>query len=183
MLTPFRYQSDLEKQLRTLEISHFDLRIVNPHGKVVELREELFLSQIKDILEWLNEKNEKGNRIEFRPHGEHGLSLVSGLTHEQVQNAKLSGCEPALIVEYEPNQLQIWLKHDRKLSAESATQMSDHLCHKLGGDCEHSKWDSFGSLVGFLVPGAEKPFRVELVAHSGEVFSSAGALNDRLAKG
>lgn len=182
MHTPFKHGAELELQLRTMEVSHFDLRIVNPLGKVVEQREELFFSQIKDILEWLNEKNEKGNRIEFRPHGEHGLTLLSGLTHDQVQNAKLTHCEPALIVEYGQNQFQIWLKHDRKLFADAATQVSAHLCRKLDADCEHSKWDSFGYLVGFVVSADDKPFLVELVAHSGEVFSSARALNDRLAK-
>ena len=182
MHTPFKYEADLELQLRTMETSRFDLRIVNSSGKVVELHEELFLSQIKDVMEWLNEKNEKGNRIEFRPYGEHGLSLLTGLTQDQVQNAKLSHCEPALIVEYGQNQFQIWLKHDRKLLADAATKASTHLCHKLSADCEYSKWDSFGYLVGFVMPAEKKPFLVQLVAHSGEVFSSARALNDRLAQ-
>ncbi|MCW8917499.1 MAG: RepB family DNA primase [Gammaproteobacteria bacterium] len=181
MEKPFRYVAVVEKQLRAMETSRFDLRIVNPQGRVVEQRDELFLVQVKEILEWLNEKNAKGNRIEFRPHGEHGLSLVSGLNHAQVQRARLSGCEPALVVACGPNQFQIWLKHDRKLPAAAAARASGHLCHQLGGDCAVSGWDSFGYLAGFLLPAADGPFRVELVAHSGEVFSTAAALNDRLA--
>jgi hypothetical protein len=182
MQTPFRYEAVVERQLRAMETSRFDLRVVNPQGKVVEQRDELFFAQIKNVLEWLHEKNDKGNQIEFRPHGEHGISLVSGLNHDQVQRAKLSDCEPALIVEYATNQFQIWLKHDRKLSAEAGARASAQLCQQLGGDCAASKWDSFGYLAGFVLLGKKGSFRVELVAHSGEVFSSARALNDQLAQ-
>jgi hypothetical protein len=182
MQTPFRNEAVVVQQLRAMETSRFDLRVVNPRGKLVEQRDELFLSQVKDILEWLHEKNEKGNHIEFRPHGEHGLTLVSGLDYQQVQRATLNDCEPALVIEYGPNQFQIWLKHDRKLSAAAATRASAHLCQHLGGDCAASNWDSFGYLAGFVLPGEKGPFRVELVAHSGEVFSAAPALNDRLAQ-
>lgn len=181
MQKPFRHEAAVVQQLRTMDTSRFDVRIVNSHGTVVEQRDELFLAQIKDILGWLHEKNQKGNRIEFRPYGEHGLTLVSGLTHDQVQQAKLSECESALIIQYAPNRFQIWLKHDRKLSAEAAARASAHLCRQLGGDCATSSWDSFGYLAGYTLPGAEGTFRVEVVAHSGEVFRSATALNDRLA--
>jgi hypothetical protein len=171
----------VEMQLLAMATSRFDLRIVNPQGKVVGQRDELFISQVKDILEWLNEKNAKGNRIELRPHGEHGLSLVSGLSHAQVQQARLNGFEPALIVACGPDQFQIWLKHDRKLLAEDAARASAYMCRQLGGDCAASNRDSFGYLAGFLLPAADGPRRVELVAHSGEVFSTAAAMNDRLA--
>lgn len=183
MQGPFRHEAELELQLRTMDTSHFDLRIVNPQGKVVEQRAELFLAQIKDILEWLHEKNVKGNAIELRPSGEHGLSLISGLSHQQVEQGKLAGYEPALVVQYAPQQFQVWLKHDRKLSGDAASRASDYLCRQLGGDVEHSQWNSFGNLAGFLLPADGKPFRVELVAHSGAVFSESAALNERRATG
>lgn len=178
MYKPFRHEEVLVEQLRAMETSHFDLRLVNPQGKVVDTRDELFISQIKDISEWLNEKNGKGNRVEVRPSGEHGISLTSGLSLKQVDNARLSGLQPALVVAYGKDQFQIWLKHDRKLSAEQGERASQQICQQLGGDCEHSHWDSFGYLCGFVVA---ESFRAELVAHTGEVFSQAKALNDRLA--
>lgn len=181
MHKPFRHEEQLELQLRTMEISQFDLRVVNPHGKVVEQRDGLFLSQVKDILEWLHEKNEKGNSIEVRPHGEHGLSLISGLSNQQVHDAKVSGYEPALVVAYATDRFQLWLNHDRKLLADAATQVSQKICRRLGGDCERSHWDSYGYLVGFMVRTTEKPFRVELVSHSGEIFTASKSINDRLA--
>ena len=177
----FRHEVVMEQQLRAMETSHLDLRIVNPQGKVVDQRDELFLSQIKDILEWLNEKNEKGNTIEVRPSGEHGLSLISGLSHQQVEAGKVAGYEPALVVEYAPDRFQVWLKHDRKLLADAAARASHFLCQKLGGDESLSHWNSFGYLAGFLRADVGKPFRVELVSHGGEVFSAARQLNDRLA--
>ena len=183
MQTPFRHEEQLEQQLRSMEISQFDLRVVNPRGKVVEQRDGLFLSQVKDIADWLHEKNEKGNSIEVRPHGEHGMSLISGLTHQQVQDAKLSGYEPALVVGYGADSFQLWLKHDRKLLADVATKASQQLCQKLQGDSARSHWDSYGYLAGFLLAaGAEKTFRVELVAHSREVFTASRSMNDLLAR-
>jgi hypothetical protein len=181
MYKPFRHEEEMEKQLRAMETSHFDLRIVNPQGKVVDTRDELFVAQIKDITEWLHEKNEKGNRVEVRPSGEHGISLVSGLSLKQVDNARISGLQPALVVAYGKDQFQVWLKHDRKLSAEQGERATQQLCEQIGADCEHSHWDSFGYLCGFVVATAGEPFRAELVAHSGEVFSQAESLNDTLA--
>ncbi len=176
MDTLFRHGAEVEKQLRAIETSHFDIRLVNPQGKVVDTRDELFLSQIKDILEWLHEKNQKGNRIEMRPSGEHGISLISGLNQQQLQEARLAGFEAAVVVGVAKDQYQIWLKYDRKLKSEEGERLSQKICRKIGGDCEASHWDSYGYLAGFNALDGEKPFHVELVAHGGEVFSEAAII-------
>lgn len=169
MSKPFRHEEEVVKQLTAIDTSHFDIRIVNPQGKVVDTRDELFPAQIKDILDWLYEKNEKGNRIEIRPSGDHGIALISGLSQQQVQGAKLAGFEAAVAVEYAKDRFQIWLKFDRKLSDEEGEQASQKICQQIGGDCEASHWDSYGYLAGFTA----NSFQVRLVAHGGEVFSAA----------
>ncbi len=182
MHTAFKYEETVVEQLRAMGMSRFDLRIVSPRGHVMEQRDELFLNQVKDIIEWLHEKNSRGNTIEVRPHGEHGMTLVTGLDYQQVQQARLNGFEPAVTVACGPDCYQLWLKHDRKLSADPATLIALHICKELGGDCSNSQWDSYGYLAGFTIPAGEQRFSVQLVSHSGEVFSQSKKINDELAQ-
>ena len=77
--------------------------------------------------------------------------------------------EAGLAVPYAKGRVQVWLKYDRKLSAEEGEAASQKICAQLGGDCDASHWDSFGYLAGFEL----ESFPVRLVAHGGEVFSAA----------
>lgn len=181
MNKPFRQYEVVEQQLLAMGVTRFDIQVRSPLGHVVEQRDELFITQIKDILDWLHEKNEKGNSVLIRPHGEHGMAFLSGLDHHAVEQARVKGYAPAVLIEYAPDRFQLWLKHDRKLDAETADKVNRHLAAELGNDDSASQWNGYGYLAGFVLMQGSEPFAVQLAAHGGEVYRQAKAVCDRFA--
>jgi len=181
MNKPFRHQETVEQQLLGIGVTRFDIQVRSSRGHVVEQRDELFITQVKDILDWLYDKNQKGNAILIRPHGEHGMALVSGLDHQQVEAARVKGFEPAVQIEYTADRFQLWLKHDRKLDAATAEQVNRYIAGELGGDESASCWNGYGYLAGFTLTQDGDSFPVQLAAHGGEVYTQAKAVCDRFA--
>lgn len=181
MNKPFRHQETVEQLLLAIEVTRFDIQVRSPKNHVTGQFDELFVTQVKDILERLNEKNQKGNTIVFRPHGEHGMALICGLDSKQVAEARVRGFEPAALVEYAPDRYQLWLKHDRKLDSTSAEKVNRHIARELGGDEASSCWDGYGYLAGYTLMQDGKAFLVQLAAHGGEVYREAKAVCDRFA--
>lgn len=174
------------RQLSAMGMVHFDIAVRRTSGTISALREGLLVAQVKDLCEWLHEQNQKQHAILIRPHGEHGMSLLSALRYQQVQACRIAGFEPALLVEYAADRYQIWLKHDRKLPLESCELATRYLAERAGADVKAAHWDSFGYLAGFTVPapGAEgEPFPVQLAEASGAVYRQAREIGERFVNG
>jgi len=181
MNKPFRHYESVDQQLLAMGVTRFDIQVRSAQGHVVEQQDELFITQIKDILDWLHEKNEKGNSVLIRPHGAHGMALVSGLDHHAVEQARVKGYEPTVLIEYAPDRFQMWLKHDRKLDTETADKVNRYIAAELGNADADSRWDGYGYLAGFVLMQGSEPFSVQLAAHGGEVYHQARAVCDRFA--
>ncbi len=174
----------VEKQLVAMATSRFDIA-TRSVKKTAKIHQELFINQAKDLIPQFVKLNEAGQYVLVRPFGEHGLSLLSGLSNRQVSDMGVAGFEPAVIVQYGHDEYQVWLKHDRKLDAKQSERVTHHLAKLLEADTDAAHWNSFGLLAGFLVHHDAKgqpqsPFQVQLVAAGGEVYSEAGRFIDRL---
>ena len=98
---------------------------------------------------WLRLQNSQGRNIYARPQGEHNLSLVADLTREAVEQMKLTGFQPAAIIETSPGNCQAWLKHPERLPKDLGTAVARALARQFGGDIGAADWRHFGRLAGF----------------------------------
>jgi hypothetical protein len=60
---------------------------------------------------WLKHQNRNGRNIYIRPQGEHRLSLIDDLRADDIENMKVSGFKPAVVVQTSPGNFQAWVKH------------------------------------------------------------------------
>src|SRR4051812_24433062 len=97
----------------------------------------------------LRHQNREGRNIFIRPKGEHNLSLVDDLTAGTVENMKVAGYAPALVIQTSPGNFQAWLRHREPLSKEVSTAAARKLAEQFGGDRGAADWRHFGRLAGF----------------------------------
>lgn len=175
---------EVEKQLVAMGVSRFDVatRVLK---KAPAIHEELFINQAKDLVPQFVKLNEAGQYVLVRPHGEHGLSLLSGLNNRQIAEMGVTGFEPALVLQYGHDDYQVWLKHDRKLNDIQSEKVTHQLAKFLGADTDAAHWNSFGFLAGFLSHHDAKgqpqsPYQIKIVDASGREYSEAGRFIDRL---
>lgn len=167
-------QEVIERQILAMGVAHFDIATRKESG-VTTSHEGLFLTQLWGLVDLLRECNRAGQSVLVRPHGEHGMSLISGLNYPQVNNLKLQGFEPAIVVQYGADLYQAWLRHDGKLDKERSERVSKHLAQRAGGDLSAAHWDSYGFLANFEVPawvGGEAQ-EAQLIVDSGQVYTQA----------
>lgn len=119
-----------------------------------------------------------------RPHGVHAMTLVGGLTYEQVVALTTKGLEPAVVVQIEPQFYQLWLKHYRKLEKQESQMMASKLSELAGVPAESTQWDKFGYLAGFMLhQGAGQSHRdIQLIEDGGKVFSRAEEMAAQLSE-
>lgn len=98
---------------------------------------------------WLRHQNLNGRNIYVRPQGAHGLSLVDDLPAAAVQNMKMFGFTPAVVVQTSPGNFQAWVKHPEILNKETSTAAARALAQRFGGDLGAADWRHFGRLSGY----------------------------------
>lgn len=82
-------------------------------------------------------QNAQGADIYISPHpqAEHSFILLDDITSENVNQMRLDGIEPAILVESSPNNFQAWVMlSDKPLSKEQRLEASRLLTHKYHGD-------------------------------------------------
>lgn len=175
MTEVFRNQGLVERQLLAMGIAHFDLALMDSKTGAITPDNDCILQQVKESMEWLWEENQKGRHIMVRPHGEHGMTLVDGLTYEQLSIMTTNGLEPAVAVQIDAQFYQAWLKHERKLDIQESEAMARWLSELAGVSSETAQWDKFGYLAGFErhSDGVTANFQIQLIEDSGKVFTRA----------
>lgn len=135
---------------------------------------------------WMRLQNLNGRNIYVRPAGEHNLTLIDDLKANSVREMRVSGFQPALIVETSPNNFQAWLKHPRTLSKEVSTAAARELAKQFDGDTGAADWRHFGRLAGFTNRKAKYqsvdglfPF-VKLSSATGHVYDKADEFISRV---
>ncbi len=170
----------LERQLIALQNARYDIALRRDGGRVEE-RPDLFVSQVKEIGDWLVEQNRRHRTVFFRPHGGQGHSLLAGLRHSQVMQMRGDGFEPALLIEFAPDRYEAWLRHDRKLSPEICAAVTRYLAELTGAEPPPEHGAAYGHVAGFWAYGAEgaEAFSVQLVEATGVVYSMAETICGR----
>jgi hypothetical protein len=184
MTDAFRNQALAERHLLAMGVAHFDLALMDAKSGALTIEDDRILQQIKESMDWLWEENHKGRHIMVRPHGEHGMTLVDGLTHKQVSAMIINGLEPAVVVQVDAQFYQAWLKHDRKLEMQESEVMARQLSELVGVSAETSQWDKFGYLAGFELHqgGKQSDFQIQLIEDGGQVFSRAEEMAAQLSR-
>jgi len=168
------HQEVIERQIIAMGVAHFDVATRKNNGETSR-HDGLFLTQLWGLVDLLRERNTVGQAVLIRPHGEHGMSLISGLNYEQVNRLKLQGFSPAIVVQYGRDHYQAWLRHDGKLDKERSERVAKHLAQRAGGDLSVAHWDSYGYLANFEVPEwvSGKAQEAQLIVDSGQVYDRA----------
>jgi len=177
-------QETIERQIVAMGVAYFDIATRRQNGSTLA-HDGLVLTQLWGLVDLLREQNRMGQAVLIRPHGEHGMTLLSGLTYQRINELKVQGFEPALIVQYGPDKFQAWLKHDRKLDKEAGERVAKCLAERSGGDAAAAHWDSYGYLANFLLPDwvHGEAQEVRLVEDSGKVYSAAAELMSKFCGG
>lgn len=170
-------QDIIERQVIAMGIARFDIATRKKSGSTLT-HEGLYLTQLWGLIDLLREQNRAGQTVLLRPHGEHGMTLLSGLNNARLTALKVEGFEPALVVQYGKDLFQAWLKHDRKLDKEVSERVAKCLAERAGVDASNTHWDSYGYLANFLIPSWVQGEELEayLVEDSGKVYSAAAEL-------
>ncbi len=177
-------QETIERQILAMEVAYFDIATRRKNGST-SVHDGLVLTQLWGLIDRLREQNRAGQAVLIRPHGEHGMSLISGLSYVRMNELKIQGFEPALVVQYGTDLFQAWLKHDRKLDKETGERVAKCLAERAGGEIASAHWDSFGYLANFLLPDwlSETGDEVRLIEYGGKVYSNAAELLSKFCGG
>jgi hypothetical protein len=166
------------RQLTAMGSEHFDIGVLRRGGRML-LREGWTANKIEPAIRWLRHENAHGAQIFVRPHGLHALSLIDDLSASTIAAMKVSGFQPAVIVETSPANFQVWLNHGRILDRDLSSLAAKELSRRFGGDLSSADWRHFGRLAGFTnqkeirrLPNGLAPF-VRLREAQGRVYSAA----------
>jgi len=173
----------VQQQVAAMGSGLFEIGLYDPNagsGVSVMIPRVWDLATIVKSVQWLRLQNCKGRNIYVRPNGEHDLSMVDDLTADAVSAMKEAGFQPAVTVETSPGNLQVWLKHPKRLSKELSTAVARALAEKFGGDRGAADWRHFGRLSGFTNRKAKHldagtglyPY-VRLIESTGSVYPEA----------
>jgi len=88
----------VRKQLAAMGCDRFDIGVLLPNARML-LREGWSTDQIDAALQWLRRENARGAHIFIRPHALHGVNLIDDLASDTIARMKVSGFQPAVIVE------------------------------------------------------------------------------------
>jgi len=167
-------QEIIERQIIAMGVAYFDVATRKQSGSTLA-HDGLVLNQVWGLVDRLREQNGIGQAVLIRPHGEHGMTLLDGLSYERLNQLKVQGFEPALVVQFATDRFQAWLKHDRKLDKEMSERVAKRLAERAGVDTAQAHWDSYGYLANFMLPGwvCGEAAEVRLIEDSGKVYSAA----------
>ncbi|MEW6647095.1 MAG: DNA-primase RepB domain-containing protein [Pseudomonadota bacterium] len=170
-------QDIIERQILAMGIARFDVATRKKSGSTLD-HDGLYLTQLWGLVDLLREQNQAGQAVLIRPHGEHGMTLLSGLDNARLSKLRVEGFEPALVVQYGKDLFQAWLKHDRKLDQATSEKVAKCLAEIAGVDASTAHWDSYGYLANFLIPAWVQGEAQEawLVEDTGKVYSAAPEL-------
>lgn len=177
-MTGIIHQQDIiERQIIAMGIARFDIATRKKGGSLLT-HDGLYLTQLWGLVDLLREQNAGGQAVLIRPHGEHGMTRLSGLNGVRLSSLKVAGFEPAVVVQYGKDLFQAWLKHDRKLDQATSEKVAKCLAEIAGADASTTRWDSYGYLANFLIPAWVQGEEQEayLVEDSGKVYSAAPEL-------
>ena len=170
-------QDIIERQVVAMNIARFDVATRKKSGSTLA-HDGLYLAQLWGLIDLLREQNQAGHAVLIRPHGEHGMTLLSGLDNSRLSKLRVEGFEPAVVVQYGKGLFQAWLKHDRKLDQTTSEKVAKCLAEIAGVDASTSHWDSYGYLANFLIPAWVQGEEQEayLIEDRGIVYSAAPQL-------
>ena len=170
-------QEIIERQIIAMGVAYFDIATRKQNGSTLT-HEGLVLTQLWGLVDLLREQNRMGHTVLIRPHGEHGMTLLNGVSYQRLKELKVHGFEPAVVVQYGPDLFQAWLKHDRKLDKESSERVAKCMAERIGADAAEAHWDSYGYLANFQLPAwvHGEADEVRLLEDSGKVYSAAPEL-------
>lgn len=170
-------QDIIERQIIAMGIARFDIATRKKGGSTL-VHDGFYLAQLWGLIDLLREQNSAGHAVLIRPHGEHGMTLLSGLNNARLAKLRVEGFEPAVVVQYGKDLFQAWLKHDRKLDQATSEKVAKCLAERAGVDASTTHWDSYGYLANFLIPAWVQGEEQEayLVEDSSKVYSAAPEL-------
>jgi hypothetical protein len=170
-------QDVIERQIIAMGVARFDIATRKKGGSTL-VHDGFYLAQLWGLIDLLREQNHIGLAVLIRPHGEHGMTLLSGLNNARLNKLRLDGLEPAVVVQYGNDLFQAWLKHDRKLDQATSERVAKCLAERAGVDASTTHWDSYGYLANFLIPAWVQGEEQEawLVEDSGKVYRGAAEL-------
>ncbi len=128
--------------------SHFNIGVLQQTGRML-LRESWTVHHVDGAMNWLRSEDARGAHIFVRPHGELALTLIDDVSESTIAEGRLSGFEPAAIVETSAANFQVWSSHGRVLNRDLSSLAAKELGRRFGGDLSSADWRHFGRLAGF----------------------------------
>ncbi|MBQ0131623.1 MAG: relaxase/mobilization nuclease domain-containing protein [Comamonas sp.] len=169
----------VERQVASMGVELVEIQILNfTTGK--NQKRQLNMEQLRWAIPWLKRENALGSDIFVRPHGDHGLVFLQGISAATIEEMKAKGYAPALTVEDGTKTFDAWLKLSEQPLPEVVRKLAEvGLSKSFGADMETAGKDAFTRLAGFTdqsVAGGNKPY---VLAHEGAktvAHSAASAL-------
>ena len=142
----------VRRQLQAMGGAQFEIGVRdNRTGKTI-IR-QWTQAEVENSLFWLKSQNVQGYNVYVRLQGSQGLLLLDDVGLGTIEQMKLDGAEPALVVETSPMNFQAWVRVSNEPIPElEATQIAKVLAQRYNADSNSADYRHFGRLAGFTNP-------------------------------
>ena len=145
----------VKRQLQAMGGAQFEIGVRDNHTGFTIIR-QWSQAKVEKSLGWLKSKNSQGCHIYVRLQGSQGLLLLDDIGIGTIEQMKLDGAEPALVVETSPMNFQAWVRvSNEPIPEHEATQIAKVLAQRYNADSNSADYRHFGRLAGFTNPKPE----------------------------
>jgi len=108
-------------------------------------------SKVIESVPWLKRMNLMCNDIFIKPApgSETGIILIDDIDYDTVEQMKMDGYEPIVVVETSPKNYQAWIRLGKSVQEGVRTEAAILLAEEYGGDRNSAHALHFGRLAGF----------------------------------
>jgi hypothetical protein len=142
----------IKNQLNALNAKYYNIGLFNYISKTMDERIKLSISQILQIIPWLQYQNKNNENIFIKPNKDENraLILIDDINAIHINNMKKRGINPACIIETSPCNFQVWISlGEESMPNEQRKFISKIFCQEFFGDPGCVAGSHYGRLAGF----------------------------------